>query len=123
MADLQSGTVRIFNTVIEQTYFTFQRKRLLSFRAEALNNVGFLFYSQNNLEKSVENFLLALSIYEEVGNVTGISTIYNNLGAIYGFQGDVVKSLEYYGKALEINNANGHGDGKLRNLKQYCHYL
>ena len=70
--------------------------------AGALNNLGFIYYNQGEINLSLEHYKKGLKIYEETENRVGVAAILNNVGSIYDDQGDILSALEYYHKSLKI---------------------
>jgi len=77
-------------------------KKYLSSLADALNNIGYIYQSQGDIQKGLKYYFKALKIDEELGNKNGVATSLNNIGAIYKNQGDIQMGLEYYFKSLKI---------------------
>jgi tetratricopeptide (TPR) repeat protein len=72
--------------------------------AQCSNNLGELYYIEEDYDKALELFLEALK-YAEDESVpdTDMAIIYHNLGSAYKRKNDYNTSLEYFMKALEIN--------------------
>ncbi|MBW8060808.1 MAG: tetratricopeptide repeat protein, partial [Solirubrobacterales bacterium] len=78
---------------------------LLAFKkakADALNNIGYIYNLQGNPDKALEYYLQSLEIRKEINDKRGIAESLNNIGAIYKNQGNPDKALEYYLQSLEI---------------------
>lgn len=71
--------------------------------ARAYNNLGVIFYSQENYDKALENYQVALNISLEAGDKITVSNSHNNIGNIYYMQGNYQKALENYFASLEIS--------------------
>ncbi|HNP18980.1 MAG TPA: tetratricopeptide repeat protein [Fulvivirga sp.] len=65
------------------------------------HNLGSL-YLNDNPEKAMEFFNIALSISEKLGFQREQAYAYNSLGHIYSDRNELEKGLEYYNKSLEI---------------------
>jgi serine phosphatase RsbU (regulator of sigma subunit) len=75
----------------------------LVYRIEALGiNKPGLVRSDSLLNKSLENFERALSIFLERKDNQGISTIYQNMGMIYRDKNDYSRAMEYFNKSLSF---------------------
>ncbi|MCD4695350.1 MAG: tetratricopeptide repeat protein [Bacteroidales bacterium] len=72
--------------------------------AYTVNEIGGIYYDQENFNKAFEYFQNALTLYLKTGNKRGISSAYNNIGEIYRIKNKFDKALEHYKKALEISN-------------------
>ena len=62
----------------------------------------------NNLEEALRYYLLALPMYEQVGNKAAVGYTYSGIGLIYKDLKQYDSALNYQLKALEISRATGH---------------
>lgn len=69
--------------------------------AEAYRVIGVGQYYSNNLEGSINSFLVALSYFQKDKNLRGQARVYNNIGRLY-FDSDYDRSLEFFKKSLDI---------------------
>jgi len=70
--------------------------------AYAYKSIGLTnFYNSVPLE-AVLNWELSLSTFTEINDLQGQSNMLNNLGAIYFYQGDDAKALDYYLQSLRL---------------------
>ncbi len=74
-----------------QAEFLFFKKNY----ANALNNIGFLYQSQGNMQKALGHYIESLKIHEEIGNKNGIAATLGNIGALCLGKGDIPKALNY----------------------------
>lgn len=76
--------------------------------ATTYNNIGLIYFHQNNLAKALEFYNRALKHTKKTANnnqlLLLISNLYDNIGQIYNMKGEYTKALEFYNKALEIAN-------------------
>jgi tetratricopeptide (TPR) repeat protein len=79
--------------------------------AAALNNIGYVYQNQGQIEKSLEYHHKSLKIKEEIGNKSGVATSLKNIGYVYQNQGQIEKSLEYFHKSLKIEEEIGNKSG------------
>ena len=81
-------------------YEKLNNKRLIG---RTLSNIGADFISMQSYEKAMEYVNKALSISQEINNLSAITDQYNNLAAIYqiGYN-DLPNALFYYSEALKI---------------------
>ena len=86
-------------------------KRYLSFLANALNNIGYIYKNQGDIPLALEYYHKSLKIKEDIGNKKGIATSLNNIGYIYKSQGDIPFAMEYYHKSLKIEEELGNKSG------------
>src|SRR5690606_27548753 len=72
-------------------------------RREALylNDIGTVYASMNNAEKSLANHDVALAIWTELNDPVGIAESLINLGAHYRSIGQLDKALEHGHRAME----------------------
>lgn len=70
--------------------------------ASTLGNLGIYYYFKGDYSTSIDHYLKALKIEEELKNKSGMARHLGNLGIVYEDQGDYSKALEYYLKALKI---------------------
>ncbi|HTH57053.1 MAG TPA: tetratricopeptide repeat protein [Cyclobacteriaceae bacterium] len=64
--------------------------------AASYNNIGVSYRNQGALDKSLENYLLSLRIYDSLKNVEGTATTKNNIGTIYSLKKDYSQALKYF---------------------------
>lgn len=67
---------------------------------------GLSYYFQTNWIDALVQWKLALDVFEEMGDLSGVSNILNNIGAIYFNQGDNEGALENYLKSLKAAEEN-----------------
>ncbi len=68
--------------------------------ATSLNNIGFTFKEEGNLDSAL--FYFKESIKWNVENEEEHSVHFNNIGYIYDLKGDIISAYEYYDKARKI---------------------
>ena len=51
--------------------------------AESFNNIGLLYWTMSNYEKSLEYHLSSLKLREEIGDKLGIARSLNNIGLAF----------------------------------------
>lgn len=69
--------------------------------AAAYNNLGVAYKNHGALEKALENYLTAESIYVKSGNQDGKAATHNNIGTIYSLKKDFEKSKQFFEEALK----------------------
>lgn len=69
--------------------------------AAAYNNIGVSYKNQGALDKSLENYLLSLRIYDSLKNVEGTATTKNNIGTIYSLKRDYGQALKYFEESYQ----------------------
>jgi tetratricopeptide (TPR) repeat protein len=76
--------------------------------AASYNNLGVAYRNQGALDKALENYLVALQIYQKLKNKEGIASCQNNIGNIYSIKKDQVNATKYLEQShqlfIELNN-------------------
>jgi tetratricopeptide (TPR) repeat protein len=95
------------------------KKGLLSKKAVALNNIGYIYQQQGQVKEALDYYGQSLTIQQEINDKPGMATIFNNIGTIYRSRGQVKEALDYYNRSLkiceEINDKRGVA-GLLNNM-------
>lgn len=78
--------------------------------ADAYKNIGLGNYMQGDYKDAIQDWELALEIYEELGDDQLVANIIGNIGSIYYSSGVSDLAIEYYLRALKI--AEKLGDSK-----------
>ncbi len=76
-------------------------------KALALKNIGIGYFRQGNYLETLNNWFESLSIYETIGDQTGIANLLSNIAAVYNVQDDDAKALEYSLRSLTISEKLG----------------
>lgn len=76
--------------------------------AGALNNIGYIYQRQGQLEQALSYYERTLILDEQVGNPASIATTLNNIGYIYDTQGKLARALSYYVRALTFYEQVGN---------------
>jgi class 3 adenylate cyclase/tetratricopeptide (TPR) repeat protein len=76
--------------------------------AYAYNILATSYLDIGKIRKAIRYRLLALQLYEELGNIGGQAEANNNLGACYQSLGDQEKALYYYQTALKLSGRIGN---------------
>lgn len=71
-------------------------------KAEALNNLGFIYYRKNELAKAESNYKAALNIFSNIKSDLGKAKTFNYLGLIYWRKNDFLQSFKYYREANKL---------------------
>lgn len=64
--------------------------------AQALNDLGIVWYYQAALDSAHHYFQQSLQIYQSLGHVRGIGAAYNKLGIIAKSRGQLAKAVDYF---------------------------
>mgnify|MGYP001803775515 FL=1 len=70
--------------------------------AAGLNNLGIIYYTLGDFEKTLDHFYQVLTIYETIDDLQSLARIYNNVGLILLDLGRTEETVEYYNKSLDI---------------------
>jgi tetratricopeptide (TPR) repeat protein len=70
--------------------------------AQALNDLGILFYDEKEYAKALNLYNEALKIREELRDTNGIAALYNKIGIVHQQKGDYQAALRAQLKALKI---------------------
>ena len=73
--------------------------------AKACNTLGVSWYIKSDYSKAIEWHQQSLAFMKEMRETGGMATSYNNLGNIYSDQGEFVKALQHYQRALDLVEA------------------
>ncbi len=84
--------------------------------AQALNTLGYIFFSLGQTQKGLELSEQALAIRSATGDQLGQAESLANIGVGYAFLGDRRKALEYYSRALPLQKAAGNRQGETYTL-------
>ncbi len=81
--------------------------------SESHNGLGLVYSEIENYEKSVENYAEALTIAVEDKDTVGMANLYSNIAVTYHLQGRKKMALEYYFKALKLNEKSGNSKANI----------
>ena len=82
--------------------------------ADSYNNLGIIFDTRGNYSKALENYFIALEIYENYSkDISKIPMVLVNIGIVYKKQKEYKKVLNYYQEALEIYKKNNNKVGQV----------
>lgn len=79
--------------------------------AELTSRIGEIYYLFADYAQSYQWLKEIFSIYEKIGNQTGLARTYNNIGNIHRAQGNYQKAMRWHKKALEIGEKIGDQQG------------
>ena len=68
----------------------------------ALNFYGIIYRRNEDYEKAAEYYQQSAAVREEVGDLAGLASCYNNLGVVHKFMGNFQEAKNHYLKSLEI---------------------
>ncbi|MFL6286663.1 MAG: CHAT domain-containing protein [Pyrinomonadaceae bacterium] len=70
--------------------------------AQALNNIGEIYYSLSELEKSLQCFSASAELWTAVGDRRGLALAHLNMGYSYTDSGDLTEAQKNYRRSLEL---------------------
>jgi tetratricopeptide (TPR) repeat protein len=76
--------------------------------AGTLNNIGYIYQQQGELEQALRYYERTLILDEQVGDPASIATTLNNIGYVYDAQGELEQALRYYERALTFYEQVGN---------------
>jgi serine phosphatase RsbU (regulator of sigma subunit) len=79
--------------------------------ANARNNIGNIYYLQENYSEALINYTAALKIQTETGDKQGIAGSYTNIGEVYRNQHKLNEALANQTAAVKIQEEIGNQDG------------
>lgn len=86
-------------------------RKVASMHALALNNEGFHAYYQGDFTLSLEKLYQSLDLRERIGDKSGVSECYNNIGGIHYSQRHYDKALDLFKKSLALKIEIGESPG------------
>ncbi len=73
----------------------------------ALNRMGTLYDVKGKPDSATACFIKALTLFEEIRNLSGLAAVYQNIGVMHYYQKDFDKAFENYQKALTLRSKTG----------------
>lgn len=70
--------------------------------AEALNNIGIIYYNSGKYPEALDNYFKAYKIASNINEKEEQSSLLSNIGAVYDDQAKYDKAMEYYLKSQEM---------------------
>ena len=101
----------ISNKALPKTNNKTEKLSLQKSLAGALNNIGYVYNVQGQIEKGLDYYHKSLKIQEEIGDKKGMAISLNNIGVVYKNQGQIENCLDYYHKSLKIKEEIGDKQG------------
>src|ERR1700746_2347279 len=71
-----------------------------SIKVKYYNNIGASYLELNQFDKAIEIIEKGIAISQKLNYKRGLSVAYHNLGLVYDYLSDYVKSVSYYKLAL-----------------------
>ncbi len=79
--------------------------------AQALNNIGVVYYNFSDYNKALENHFKSLAMRKELGDKKDISASLNNIGNAYDGLSDYPHALDFFTQALKMREETGDKKG------------
>lgn len=83
------------------------KTNLLQFSGKANRFAGYVYYKTGNFAAALDKFSTALSIFEELNYIIGLSQSFNDIGIVYDDMDNYEKALEFYHKSLKLAERAG----------------
>lgn len=99
---LWQSAVRIAESNLENPKDNLVKTTFLSYLANMLNNIGYIYINQGNITEGIEYYHRSLKIDEGLGNEEGAAIALSNIGTVFLDQGDTDNGLQYLLRSLEI---------------------
>ena len=94
--------IEICNKLEKENLNKDKRNTISSFKAQAHNNLGFMYKKQGLIEKAIKHFNQSLKISENSKEYGRIADVYSNLASTYQQQGEFSLAKELDLKALKL---------------------
>lgn len=104
----------LFHQTFQDEKFSPQPRH--NFLGLILNNAGFCYYEAGQLQKAIECYSEALSIFRTLGQQEYIAMLLRNIAAVHQSWGQYEKAIELFEEALVINKTLGREDEICSNL-------
>jgi CHAT domain-containing protein/Tfp pilus assembly protein PilF len=107
---LNNGMLEAKRKSIEKYHEAVELYRRATYRngeAQALNNIGEVYWSLGEMQRALEKFNEALPISRAIGDRRGEANTLTNIGAAHRSLGDLRKAVENHNEALQIRRATG----------------
>jgi signal transduction histidine kinase len=85
---------------------TFETRNLKDELSSAYNNLAEAYYNTNQIDKSLEFNIKALTVREQLKDSIGIKTSTRNIATLYSERKEHRKAIEFYEKVLKLLNPN-----------------
>ncbi|NVJ62555.1 MAG: GGDEF domain-containing protein [Gammaproteobacteria bacterium] len=91
--------------------------------AEVHNLLGLAQHDLGKYDKALEQFTVALNLYEEAGSNENIAIAYGNIALIYAATGNLNSAITYTERSIQLSESNQHlygifkGNGNLASYK------
>lgn len=108
------GLLQVTSRYVESKYYTEEalvlakKLNLINAMGEAYTALGIVYGRQGDHSSSLENFIAANKIFEEIGNKKGIVASYNNIGLCYSSQNNYPEAMKNHQAAIKMGEETGN---------------
>jgi len=88
-----------------------EKNKLYSYKAQAYNNIGFMYKHQGITDKAIDNYFIGLKLSEISNDDLTTANITNNLGSSFLQQGETENAIIYFDKALRLYKKSNDLEG------------
>lgn len=103
---IDNGNYKLANEKVDSLLRVSERLNYQEGIADAYNYKGVINRDQSNLKEALDNYLIALPLFEGLKKDGKVAGIQNNIGLIYAEIKEYKTALAYYFKAVKINLKN-----------------
>ncbi len=93
------------NAALEYATEAFELAQEVGFEkgeAQALKYIGMAYYFQGKYIETIDYWEQARVVFDNIGDLVGVSNMENNIGAVYFNQGDDNRAINHYLESLEV---------------------
>ena len=94
--------------LIEDSIHNLSKEKTMFYKSLLLNNIGAVYSKMNQLDKSLDYRMKALSIRKKLSDTAGIASCLQNIGVIYEKRNKLDSAYYYYANALRLRNKIGN---------------
>ena len=94
--------------LIEDSIHNLSKEKKMFYKSLLLNNIGAVYSKMNQLDKSLDYRMKALSIRKKLSDTSGIASCLQNIGVIYEKRNKLDSAYYYYANALRLRNKMGN---------------
>ncbi len=94
--------------LIEDSIHNLSKEKSMFYKSLLLNNIGAVYSKMNQLDKSLDYRMKALSIRKKLSDTAGIASCLQNIGVIHEKKNNLDSAYYYYSNALRLRNKMGN---------------
>jgi tetratricopeptide (TPR) repeat protein len=107
----RSGRLAQAATKYERVIELANDPRDIVWKARALNRLGNIFKTREELDKAERTYRQSLDIFQKLGDEEGLASVYSDLGDWYQVRSDLTQAEAMYQHSLRINEHLGRKEG------------